>query len=103
VQTCALPIFWRGKQERIRDHVVVEYRHQPTAMFLKSYVNQRYKLTVYYNREYGELFDLEEDPEELHNLWDDPKYKELKAELMHKFLWAEFETEPLYMERVSST
>lgn len=94
---------WRGKQERIRDHVVVEYRHQPTAMFLKSYVNQRYKLTVYYNREYGELFDLEEDPEELHNLWDDPKYKELKAELMHKFLWAEFETEPLYMERVSST
>src|SRR5699024_1240260 len=92
-----------GKKDRIRDHIVTEYRHQPTAMFLKSYVNERYKLTVYYNRDYGELFDLKEDPNELNNLWDDPNAQDLKADLMHKFLWAEFGKEPLYMERVSGT
>jgi arylsulfatase A-like enzyme len=43
----------------VRDHVIVENHHQPTTLHLKTYVNQRYKLTVYYNQPYGELFDLE--------------------------------------------
>src|SRR5205823_5705236 len=55
-----------------RDHVVVENRHQPTTLHLRTYVDQRYKLTVYRHHDYGELFDLQEDPEEVHNRWDDP-------------------------------
>ncbi len=31
---------------------------QPTTIWLRTYVDERYKITVYHNRDYGELFDL---------------------------------------------
>jgi len=48
--------------EPVRDHVIVENRHEPTSIHVKTYVDERYKLTVYYNQPYGELFDLASDP-----------------------------------------
>ena len=91
---------WFGQQEAVRDHVIVENHHQPTTIHVKTYVDQRYKLTVYYNREYGELFDLETDPDEINNLWDKPEYATLRAELVMKLLHAEMGKEPLWMPRV---
>lgn len=92
---------WYGETERIRDHVIVENRHEPTTIHLKTYVNERYKITVYYNREYGELFDLQEDPGEINNLWNDPASAELKVELIKKLLFAEMGKEPLWMPRIA--
>ena len=91
---------WSGRAESARDHVVVENHHEPTTIHLKTYVDDRYKLTVYYNREYGELFDLEEDPGEIRNLWDEPELAQLKAELITKLLFAEMGKEPMWMPRV---
>lgn len=90
---------WLGRQAQARDHIISEYRHQPTVIHQRSYVNERYKLTVYYNQTYGELFDLQEDPNELSNLWDDPEFAGLKSELMLKYIWAELGKEPLRMPR----
>ena len=84
-----------------RDHVMIENRHEPTTIHLKTYIEDRYKITVYYNQSYGELFDLETDPEELHNLWDDPNSIELKSDLIARFLSAQFGAEPLPMPRIS--
>jgi uncharacterized sulfatase len=92
---------WSGEAEAVRDHVIVENRHQPTTLHLKTYVNDRYKITVYYGREYGELFDLVNDPDEVHNLWDDPDHAELKAELVMALLQAEMGKEPLSMPRIA--
>jgi arylsulfatase A-like enzyme len=92
---------WLGERETVRDHVVVENRHQPTTVHLKTYIENRYKITVYYNQRYGELFDLQEDPEELNNRWDDPDYREVKSELLLRFLHAEMGKEPLWMPRVA--
>jgi arylsulfatase A-like enzyme len=78
---------WLGKKSEARDHIVCENHHQPTTVHLKTYVDERYKITVYYNREYGELFDLKNDPKEIRNLWDNPEYKDLKSKLLLKFLW----------------
>ena len=90
---------WRGEAGEARSHCVVENRHEPTTIHLKTYIDQRYKLTVYYQREYGELFDLQEDPGEVRNLWDaDP---ELRATLMQKMLFAEMGKEPLPMPRIA--
>lgn len=86
---------WRGEQEKIRDHVVVENHHEPTTIHVKTYVDQRYKITVYYNRDYGEIFDLQEDPGEVNNLWDDPASAALKTELLLKLLHAEMGKEPI--------
>jgi uncharacterized sulfatase len=91
---------WRGKAEAARDHVVVENRHQPTTLHVKTYVDERYKLTVYYGRDYGELFDLEADPGEINNLWDAPEAAALRADLTMKLLQAEMGKEPLWMPRI---
>jgi uncharacterized sulfatase len=68
---------------------------------VKTYVDQRYKLTVYYRQEYGELFDLENDPGESTNLWDDPGHTALKEELIRSLLFAEMGKEPLPMPRIA--
>ncbi len=91
---------WLGKADRARPHVVVENRHQPTTIHAKTYVDDRYKLTVYYNRDYGELFDLRSDPGEARNLWAEPECKDLRAELVMKLLFAEMGKEPLWMPRI---
>lgn len=92
---------WRGEQSYARDHIICEYRNQPTKVHQKTYVNDRYKLTVYYNQTYGELFDLLNDPYEINNLWDRPEYEALKKELLLRFMWAEFGKEPLSMPRIA--
>lgn len=91
---------WRGEQARARDHVIVENRHQPTTIHQRCYIDARYKITVYYGRTYGELFDLQNDPNELKNLWNDPAAESLKSDLLLKFLHAELGKEPLWMPRV---
>jgi arylsulfatase A-like enzyme len=92
---------WFGRKERERDHIIVENRHEPTTIHVKTYVNRRYKITVYYSRDYGELFDLQEDPQEINNLWDKPECAQLKADLFMKLLFAEMGKEPLWMPRVA--
>ena len=48
------------------------------------YFDGRYKLVCYHGKEWGELYDLEEDPEEFCNLWDQPEAAGLKARLVLK-------------------
>lgn len=43
---------------------------------------RRYKLANYHGTGLGQLFDLEKDPGEFVNLWDDPKHQLIKANLM---------------------
>ncbi|NQU42840.1 sulfatase-like hydrolase/transferase, partial [bacterium] len=92
---------WSGEAEAPRDHVIVENRHQPTKVHLRTYVDKRYKITVYRGQEYGELFDLEEDPGEVRNLWDDPQVADLKRDLLFRFMQAELEREPTRMPRIA--
>lgn len=93
---------FRGESLSARDHLLVEFRHQPTAIHMKTLVTGRYKLTVYFQRPYGELYDLAADPGEIHNLWDDPACAALREELTRQLLFAEMECEPLPMPRISN-
>jgi len=92
---------WRGKVQAARDHVIVENRHQPTKVHLRTYIDERYKITVYRGYDYGELFDLQADPGEMRNLWDDPAYREVKCRLLHRFVQAEMIREPTRMPRIA--
>ncbi|WP_136603949.1 sulfatase family protein [Paenibacillus dokdonensis] len=91
---------WKGVQDQARDHAICEFRHEPTTIHQKTYIDARYKITVYYRQTYGEIFDLVNDPEELNNLWDHPAYGELKSELLLKYAWAELGKEPMPMPRI---
>lgn len=44
--------------------------------------DERYKLVVYHGHGLGELFDLETDPDEFNNLWEEPALTETKVRLM---------------------
>ena len=79
----------------------VENRAQPTTISLKTYVEKNYKITVYANQPYGEIFDLKNDPDELVNLWDKPGSAGLRNELLLKLIHAEMAKEPVLMPRVS--
>lgn len=91
---------WLGLRPEARDHALCEFRHEPTTIHQKTYVDARYKLTVYYRQTYGDLFDLREDPGELNNLWDDPGSAGLKTELLLKYAWAELGKEAMPMPRI---
>jgi arylsulfatase A-like enzyme len=92
---------WTGEKKTIRDHVIVENRHNPTTMNMKTYVNERYKMTIHFKCEYGEIYDLQNDPGEYKNLWDLPECQELKKDLFQKFLYAEMEKEAMPMPRIA--
>lgn len=92
---------WLGEAAQARDHAICEFRHEPTTIHQKTYVDERYKITVYYNQTYGEIFDLQEDPGELNNLWDDPEHALLKTELLLKYAWAELGKESMPMPRIT--
>ncbi|CAM3634658.1 sulfatase-like hydrolase/transferase [Cohnella lubricantis] len=91
---------WLGARRQARNHAICEFRHEPTTIHQKTYVDERYKITVYYNQTYGEIFDLQEDPGELHNLWDEPRCAGLKSELLLKYAWAELGKESMPMPRI---
>lgn len=93
---------WRGDVERARDHVLAENRHQPTAVHLRTYIDQRYKLTLYRDRPWGELFNLNDDPDERRNLFDKPEHAGLRSALMHRFLNAEMVREPTRYQRIAN-
>jgi len=92
---------WLGKKTAARDHVIVEDRFQPTKLYTKTYITDRYKLTVYQGQDYGELFDLEKDPGELTNLWDRKDFADLKNSLTTQLLHAMIAAEPIPMPRIT--
>lgn len=91
---------WYGNRDKVRDHIICENHHDPYSVHLKTYVDERYKLTVYYNKSYGELYDLKADPMEVNNLWDNEEYSSLKSQLLLKYIWAEMGKEPMWMPRL---
>jgi uncharacterized sulfatase len=92
---------WTGAAPAVRTSVIVEHHHNPTTIHIRTYVDERYKITVYYKSDEGELFDLQEDPGEVRNLWKDPAAAELKSRLLLKLVQAELGKEPLPMLRIS--
>ena len=74
-----------------RDTVRSEYyntlnKDAPGRDFTGSYGTmireERYKLVTYHGHELGELFDLESDPWEHNNLWDDPAHVATRFRLL---------------------
>ena len=46
--------------------------------------DKRYKIIVHHGEEYGELYDLEKDPDEFENRWADPAYRDLRFDLVKR-------------------
>ena len=46
------------------------------------YYDGRFKLSVYHGIQFGELYDMENDPQEQHNLWYDKDQQDVKQALI---------------------
>jgi arylsulfatase A-like enzyme len=92
---------WLGNQESARSWAICENRHQPSAVHLRTFVTERYKMTVYRALDEGELYDLQEDPEERRNRWHDPAYTDVKLQVYTAWIQAEMEREPTRYTRIA--
>lgn len=69
-----------------RDEVYCEYtnswtHHRSYGTMLRTLTH---KIVVYHGIEVGELYDLSVDPDEFHNLWNDPAAQAIKMQLMKR-------------------
>jgi arylsulfatase A-like enzyme len=93
---------WRGERAQVRRHAIVENRHQPTAVDMRSYVDAGHKLTVYRGHdEWGEAFDLTADPGEMHNVFHADEHQLVVRDLALDWLRAEMERESTADPRVA--
>lgn len=93
---------WYGIENNAREWVICENRHEQSKLNLRTYIDQRYKLTVFQNQSFGDLYDLKNDPLEQNNLWNNPDYSNLKMELLQKFINAELQKEMIMMPRIAN-
>ena len=78
-----------------RDFAFIQYDHQKTNPGLgigprvHTLRDPRWRFSVFANVDWGEMYDLETDPGELRNLWDDPAHAETRARLTLALVRAE--------------
>ena len=46
--------------------------------------DERYKLSIYHGHDYGELYDMQNDPHEFENLWDSAAHTAKKLNLLNQ-------------------
>lgn len=77
----------------VRDRVLIEegmpldVTRQGSAYCLRTLVTEEARLTIYEGFEHGELFDLQNDPDELNNLFAKPEGQPLRAKMMEKLVY----------------
>ncbi len=70
-------------------------------IFATMYYDGRFKLVTYHGKDYGELYDLKNDPNEFENLWYDRAHQDLKHTLVQKsFDQAILRTRDFSMHRI---
>ena len=71
---------WKG-----RDYVFAEHGRDNILTdtdFMTMVRSRDWKLVHFLEEPTGQLFDLRQDPDEVHNLWTDPNHQEKKRELL---------------------
>lgn len=99
MQTISLLPALQGDDWQGRDYVYAE--HPADGIYEGSFMtmirSNQWKLIHFLGQSYGQLFDLEADPEEINNLWDDEQHADIKHSLLHTLL--EWRTESTFNTR----
>jgi arylsulfatase A-like enzyme len=63
----------------------------PSGARLRTIVTPRWRMTIAQGDPWGELYDLQNDPNEMDNLFDDANHRSVRGELMEKLAYREME------------
>lgn len=61
---------------------------------VRTLVHDRWRLSVYYGVDWGELYDLDADPHEVNNLWDSDCHKATRQELLWRLVQSQIHYSP---------
>jgi arylsulfatase A-like enzyme len=79
-----------GHTTHVQDAVLVENDEDYLGLRLRTLVTETHQVTLYVGRDgempYGELFDLQADPSQAHNLWRSPAHRALRLDLQARLL-----------------
>lgn len=76
--------------ENVRDELLVEFNDGGTRLGfskparVRSLLTPKWRYTMYLDQDWGELYDLIDDPNETHNLWDSADHFEDRARLAER-------------------
>ena len=70
--------------EKINEDILVEMDDEFIKEKTRTLITDDWRLTIF--KDYGELFNRKEDPDDLNNLWDEESLKDVKLELIMKLL-----------------
>jgi len=90
---------WCDASSRVRAHAIVEFRPTEGPFMQKTFIERDWKLVMYSPVEYGELYDLRDDPHQLKNLWASPTHQARKHDLQAALLRAEMQEEGVLRAR----
>lgn len=71
----------------LREHLLIEHQDSfkryglPRFAMIRTLVTQDWRYSVWRGESWGELYNLRNDPDESHNLWDDLAYRKDRREL----------------------
>ena len=98
-----LPCLTEGRT--VQESVVVENDEDYLGLRLRTLITPTHKVTTYTGHRgaepFGELFDLEHDPNELHNLWSKADHEETKRRLIERLHYRLVETDSAAPRRLS--
>jgi len=76
----------RGEKRAVRECVIVENDEDYLGLRLRTLITAEHQLTIYAGQDYGELFDLRDDPNQERNLWRSPAHRCLRDKLALRLL-----------------
>ena len=80
-----------------RDCVFIQYDHQVSNAAsgvpprVHTLIDGRYRLSLFDGTQWGELYDLVDDPGEFENLWSEPAHAATRARLVEQLVFAQIE------------
>jgi arylsulfatase A-like enzyme len=82
-----------GAADSVQDSVIAELDEDYLGLQLRTLITRDHWLTIYGGgRDFGELYDLRDDPAQLHNRWGDPEAQSLRRDLQVELLYRLVET-----------
>jgi len=96
----------KDPQKKVRDCVFIENDEDVGTLKsrLRHLVTEQFKLTIYESEpDFGDIYDRENDPHELNNLWYNEGFKEKRFELVNRLLNESLRAQTRWPKRIAGT